>query len=442
MVIRNKAALAALLILPSAAAPAAAQLRGVVAVEVLPTQPAVQAVGMGVINGLPTTLPLNPLSLSLTPSLSAPSASLQINAAVSNTHAVLPSALHPDAVAVSVSVSVAVPIRSAPSKADDIRSQSTQSIAHWQAAKGLSPSALPPAAAVLTSPLDSFFDGSLPSSREILARANSQGLSERSLAQALVQSQSPSDAATRLSALGLLGSKEASLAVTREDEFRFLLTRVWRKTSPSVPSSTPVDETYTIPALKVVRGGVTYFVHGVAHGQNSPPRRGAVLALTRAVVAAGHALYSEQNLPAYYGYTAGRETLDHKAPDGTPTTVVAAAPGFTPASLLIKRAIDWAVTPGTAVASLIWGLLAHASIWPWACLGVSLALALFVLAGGLPYLRMLRRRRAAQARAAGLEDIADQYADEARNFFVANPDLEVLRGLELPLPLGSSASDA
>ena len=94
------------------------------------------------------------------------------------------------------------------------------------------------------------------------------------------------------------------------------------------------------------------------------------------------------------------------------------------------------------MASLIWGLAAHASIWPWISLGVSLAIALFAMSGGLPYLRMLRRRRAAAARAEGLEDIADQYADEARGFFVAKPDLEVLRGLELPLPLGSSASAA
>lgn len=49
-----------------------------------------------------------------------------------------------------------------------------------------------------------------------------------------------------------------------------------------------------------------------------------------------------------------------------------------------------------------------------------------------------RRLLAEGARGEGLEDIADQYADEAAHFFVAKPDLEVLRGLELPQPLGAT----
>jgi hypothetical protein len=229
--------------------------------------------------------------------------------------------------------------------------------------------------------------------------------------------------------------------VPREDTFRFLLTRIWRKSAPALPASFAVDESWAIPALVVERDGTTFFVHAVPHGQLAPPRRGAVLALARHVSAAGRALYSEQNLPAYYGYTAGRETLDHAAADGYPVSVVAAAPGFTKASMLVKRVIDWAVSPGTAVAATIWAALSPDQPLPWLALAAALALAFAVLTGGLPYLRWKRRRRAAAARRDGFADQAEQYADEARHFFVAKPDLEILRGLELPQPLGGQVGD-
>ena len=94
-----------------------------------------------------------------------------------------------------------------------------------------------------------------------------------------------------------------------------------------------------MPALKVERAGVTYFVHAVAHGQGGAPRRSAVLSLVRALAAEGRALYSEQNLPAYYGFKAGSETLDHAvAADGT-VKVVPAAPGYDSLMLGAKRAL-------------------------------------------------------------------------------------------------------
>ncbi len=353
---------------------------------------------------------------------------------------VLPILRNPS-VAVQNPISLSVSVTPAASKVSDIHAQAAKTLLDWKSSRAVSPAKSPTPLISADNPsvqLDALFDGSLPSSREVLSRASSRGLTPASLALALSDSKSASDASAHLSALGVLGSKEAALASTDEPVFRFLLTRIWHKTAHTLPADFPIDSTFGIPALKVERDGVTYFVHGVAHGQHSPPHRGAVLSLVRRVQAAGHALYSEQNLPAYYGYKAGFETLDHKAPDGYPTTVVAAAPGFTPASLFVKRAIDWTITPGTIFASAIWGLAAHASILPWTCLGVSLAVAFFVLTGGLPYSRMLRRRRAAEARAEGLEDIADQYADEARHFFVAKPDLGVLRDLELPQPLGAT----
>ncbi len=339
---------------------------------------------------------------------------------------------------------MSLPSVSAPSKADDARAEASKAVSEWRAARAAvaGDSSYPAVTPVEHSlKLDALFDGSMPNSKVVLGRAESLGLSEGALGLALSESKNAVDAATRLSALGVLGSKEASLASSQEDEFRFLLTRIWRAAAPEIPAPYAIDTSFGVPALKVERDGVTYFVHGVAHGQNAPPRRGDILALTRKIVSAGHALYSEQNLPVYYGYKAGRETLDHKAPDGYPTSVVPAAPGYTVATLFAKRAIDWAVSPGTVFASAIWSFASPASPWPWLALAAALVAAFFTLTGGLPLLRLRRRRRAAEARAAGLEDMADQYADEARNFFVSKPDLEVLRGLELPQPLGSLETD-
>lgn len=273
----------------------------------------------------------------------------------------------------------------------------------------------------------------------MLSRAESRSLSHASLARALSDSKTPSEAADRLSALGVLGATEAVLAKSRGDEFRFLLTRLWRKTAPSIPAAFQVDGTFGVPALEVERDGVAYFVHAVTHGQLGAPRRAAVLSLVRRVAAAGHALYSEQNLPAYYGYKTGFETLDHASTEGAPAMVVAAAPRYTHATLLLKSVIDWAAAPGSFLAALAWVIAAPASPPAWALMSALGVLAWLVLTGGLPLMSWKRRRLAAQARAEGLEDIAEQYEDEARNFFVAKPDLEVLRGLELPQPLGAAA---
>lgn len=372
------------------------------------------------------------MSLSLSPSLSAPAVSPTPNAVV---HPVLP---HPSvAVDNPSSLPLAISLTPAASKADAVRREAAKTIADWKSSRRAPSSAPAPAVPGESASvqLDALFDGSLPTSNEIL----SHGVPPAVLAQALSDSRSPSDAASRLSALGVLGSKESSLAARNEPEFRFLLTRLWRKTSSSVAPAYEVDKTFRVPALKVERDGVTFFVHGVAHGQYGPPRRAAVLSLIRRVQAAGHALYSEQNLPAYYGYKVGFETLDHAAATGVPARVVPAAPGFTRTSLFAKRAIDWAVAPGSALAVLAWVLASPASLFAWLLLPAAGGLAWLVLTGGLPLMAWKRRRLSAAMRAAGLSDIAEQYADEAEHFFTAKPDLAVLRGLELPQPLGATA---
>lgn len=382
------------------------------------------------LNESSTPLPLNPLSL--TPSLS-PAASPTPDSVVLPvlTRPSVP-VQNPSPLALPSSLSVSV--SPAASKADEIRSEAAASVAAWKASRQAAPAASPESPSVQ---LDALFDGSFPTSREVLTRASSRGVPEAVLAQALSLSQSPSDAASRLSTLGLLGPKESSLAARNEPEFRFLLTRLWRKTSSSVPSPFAVDKSFPVPALTVERDGIVYLVHGVAHGKYGPPRQGAVLSLVRRAAAAGHAVYSEQNLPAYYGYKAGRETLDHASVSGAPAKVVPAAPGFSTSSLLLKRAIDWAVAPGSALAALAWVVAVPASLFAWVLLPLAAALAWLVLTGGLPLMAWRRRVLAEGARGEGLEDIADQYADEAAHFFVAKPDLEVLRGLELPQPLGA-----
>ncbi len=402
----------------SAAAPAAAQMRVGRAVE----GPAARAVAPSA--GMEVRREFSPATSPLPPSLSAPSVS-------------------PDATAVVLPVlnSPAVPpspllrtISPTPSRADRQTSLSVPSAAEV-------PTPAAPSADNPTVALDALFDGSLPVSREVLERAAARGLDDAVLARAISASQSPPEAAARLSALGLLGPRETALAVSKEDDFSFLLTRLWRKTAPSIPAPFPVDATFGVPALKVERNGVTYFVHGVAHGQLSPPRRWAVLSLVRRIAAAGHALYSEQNLPAYYGYAAGRETLDHASVAGAPAVVVAAAPNDTLGTLLFKRAINGAVTFGGSLASLTWVLSVPAAPVAWILLAAFGVYAWLMLTGGLPVKRCQRLLLAAAARADGLEDKAEQYADEANNFFIAKPDLEVLRGLELPQPLGAQDSN-
>ncbi|MDP3542686.1 MAG: hypothetical protein Q8T11_09505 [Elusimicrobiota bacterium] len=378
-----------------------------------------------------SSMPLPSMSMSLSPSLS-PSISPTPNAVV------LPVLAHPSVAVNNPSpLTLSFSVTPAASKAEDVRREAAKTVAAWkssrQAPVSAQSAAVPEESASVQ--FDALFDGSLPTSTELLSR----GVAPAVLGQALSDSQSPSDAASRLSALGVLGSKESALAVSREDEFRFLLTRLWRKTSSAVAPAFAVDKTFRVPALKVERDGVTYFVHGVAHGKYGPPRRGAVLSTIRSAVAAGHALYSEQNLPAYYGYKAGLETLDHAAASGSPAAVVPAAPGHSRASLFLKRAVDWAVAPGSALAVLAWTLASPASVFAWVLLPLTGALAWLVLSGGLPLMAWKRRLLAEGARGEGLEDIAEQYADEARHFFTAKPDLEVLRGLELPQPLGATA---
>lgn len=411
----------------SAAAPAAAQVRVGIAVKA-PALSAVPVVGMDRRDESSTPLPL--MSLSLSPALS-PSVTPTPDSVV------LPVLAHPSvAVAVQTPSPLSVAVSPAASKADEIRTEAARSVAEWRSAREAVPAAAPAENPSLR--LDELFDGSFPTSREVLDRASSRGVPDSVLARALSDSRTPTDAASRLSALGVLGPKESSLAARNEPEFRFLLTRLWRKTSSSLPAPYAVDKTFSVPALAVERDGIVYLVHGVAHGKYGPPRRGAVLSLVRRSVAAGHAVYSEQNLPAYYGYKAGLETLDHAAASGAPARVVPAAPGFTRAALLLKRAIDWAVAPGSALAALAWVISAPASLFAWVLLPLAAALAWLVLSGGLPLMAWRRRLLAEGARGEGLEDIADQYADEARHFFVAKPDLEVLRGLELPQPLGAT----
>ena len=401
----------------SAAAPAAAQVRVGRAVESSAIRAVVPTAGNEARREFsPTTLPLSP-------DLSAPSVS-------PDAPAVVFPALTAPAIQTPSSIRAVLP---SPSKSNR---QAPFSVA--SAAKAPAPA--PSADQAAVDP-DALFDGALPVSREVLDRAAARGLSDAVLAQEISASRSSSEAAKRLSALGILGPQEAALAASQDGNFRFLLTRLWRKTAPSIPAPFAVDKTFGVPALKVERGGVTYFVHGVIHGRFGPVRPWAVLSLVGRIAAAGHALYSEQRFPAYYGYTYGRETLDLPSAAGAPAPVVAAAPNHTPATFLPEYAHEWIVALGGALGALAYAILSPSSPQAWVLLAVFGAYVWLKLTGGLAITRWLHRLHAAEARAQGLEDKAAQYDDETKNFIVAKPDLEVLRGLELPQPLGALASD-
>lgn len=413
--------LAALLL---AALPAAAQVR-VGAVQGGTIRPAAASqggAGLGVHAAALSPLTASPLTGAL-PALTVPSAA--------------PSPLAAASPLLAPSLAVAAARVPAPSKASDrFREESARTIAEWKASREGKP-ASPRAPAAAPAPVHdagALFDGRLPKAREALARAPSLGMAE--LGAAIASSRDLDEAASRLAALGLLTRAEAAAAREDEDGLRILLGRLWRASAPAVPAPFPVDRSAEVPALRVEKDGVTYFVHGVAHGQLGAPDARAVRALARRAAAEGGFLYSEQNLPAHYGYAVGLETLDHEARRGVPLALRPAANGAAPAALLARRALNALVSPGSALAAAAWAVLDPASPWAWGLLAAALYLAWLTLTGSLPRLARQHRREAAALRAEGDEDLAAQMDDEAAHFFKSRPDLEVLRSLELPQPLG------
>ncbi len=435
-------ALLAFILALTCAVAASAQVQVRSGAAATPSVPAGALPGVRAGSGL-ASMPLAAPS-SLSASLAAPS--LSPSPAVAGVLAAAPSPNAASAVPAAL-VRAAVPFAAA-SKADDVRTEAARTVAQRRAERAGAPAdALTPAAALpgaVSPDLDALFDGSLPTSREVLARAAGRGLSRAALGAAVAESKTLEQAASRLVSLGALGKSEAGLAGADADGFRFLLTRVWREASSAVPGEFPVDASWGVDALKVERGGTTYYVHGVAHGRHVAARRGAVLALAERLRKAGRALYSEQNLPAFYGYVFGRETLDHGAPSAptTPTAVVDAAPGWSASGLVVKNAFDRVLAPGSALAAAAWAALQPGSAWPWLALAGALLFSFLTMTSGIAVNRWRHRRRAAMARDNGWEDIADQYDDEARHYFAAKPDLDALRGLELPQPLGASEEAA
>ncbi len=408
---------------------------------------AVPSARQGVGVNAPSFIPS--LNTSLTPGLSAPSlgeAVLPGSALSVSVKAVQPQSAVP--VSVPTALKPASVTAAAPSKADDFRKEVADAVAGWKAKRaaetaGESPlhgQELPPS--LKAEALDALFDGSLPASREVLERAAASDLDVAALGLAISESKTTDEAAKRLMALGVLGPLETALATADPDSFRFLLVRLWRRAAPSIPAQFKSDDSFGLPALKVERGGVTYWVHGVTHGQRGAPRRGAVLKTAANIEKAGHALYSEHHLPLHYGYGYGHETLDQAAADGSPAEIAPAANGLSRAQIRAAKLIDWLVSPGSAIGAAVWAVASHGA--PLALLAVLLTgvYAWLVLTGSLPLIRMKRRARAARARADGFEDMADQYAEEADLFLVASPKAEDVRGLELPKPLGIDATDS
>lgn len=272
-----------------------------------------------------------------------------------------------------------------------------------------------------------------PKARALLERAASRGVPFAALAAALRSAESQSAAAANLAALGVLGPGEYS--PKRSLDFHYALLRLWHEVSPA--EALPVDRSLPVPALTARKDGITYFIHGVVHGQVRPAGRGRVRSLVERLQSRGLPLYSEQNLPAAYGFSWGWETLDHASQDGSPARL---RPAFETAGGPLRRAvarlIDLAAAPGSLLAPLAWLAGDPASPWAWLLLAALAAGNLAILTSLLPWRRFLSRLAAERAeRELSDEDMAHHYRAHAALAQRAASTVEGSARVELPMPL-------
>lgn len=272
----------------------------------------------------------------------------------------------------------------------------------------------------------------------MLSRASERGVSKKAIAQALTSAKNPADAVARLAALGLLAPDVyASFGNDAAVVFDTPLRRLWLEVAPEAEKPYVVDRSFPVPAFKVEKDGVTYFVHGIVHGQLRPAGRGAVLQTVKAVEARGAALYSEENLPSFYGYSYGLETLDHGVESDAAAPLSAPAAGLA----LKNRLSDMATFALASVGA--WKIaerLAESPSSPllWAVLAALLAGVWVYATSKLPLLRFFDRLRARRLRAQGLTELAELAEAESAAIYTPKLTPETIAALELPLPLGSS----
>lgn len=199
-----------------------------------------------------------------------------------------------------------------------------------------------------------------------------------------------------------------------------------------------VDDSWELPAVKVERGGVSYYLHPVAHGSLMPHRRGAVARLARAVRTRGAALYWEQNLPAFYGVPSGREVRDHAALSGAPVAVVAADRPETRAAAWRRRA-EATLVYALPAAALAWTV--HSPLEPaaWLLLAALGAFAWAAATSLRPLRRLAHLSDGMDAARLGFTALAARLGREADVWFAPRLDARELGRLEPPLALADPA---
>ncbi len=302
----------------------------------------------------------------------------------------------------------------APKSASQLRAEAADAVAQWRASRApaTAVAAAAPVAAVNVAPLTP--------------------------AEAIATAQTSGQALSRLVELGVIKPQDIPEG---ETDRVALLKRVWDGVSAKLTSDVlPVDASWAVPAITVKRDGKTYLVHGVAHGELYPPNRRQVARLVAQIEKNGHALLSEQNLPAHYGFAYGQETMDQAVDrHGVPARVTDAAGG--PASggiAAVHAVLRWAALGGTGYAWLR-AALSPTDPLVWA-LAVGVSLGLWLLARGLQPLNRLALLSAARdAERLGSKDLAAHLRREARAFFgprgVKAEDI-----LRLHLPPGPGAA--
>jgi hypothetical protein len=304
-------------------------------------------------------------------------------------------------------------LNDAPKPGAVLRAEAAETVAQWRAARAAAP-------APLVAPEASAPKAVLTAEQTAAAATD-----------AIIAAKGVDEALGSLVSLGVL--KAEALPEGPTDRLA-LLKRVWDGVSSKRAAELlPVDSGWAVPALRVQRGGKTYLVHGVAHGQYYPAHRGTVMRLVKQVSAEGSVLLSEQRIPEHYGFSYGLETLDHAVvAHDERAEVVKAARGLPPAAIGAVHALmrlgalggvgyAWARAALQGVDPLAWGLaLAGTAVLYLLWRGMQPLNRLSVLAG------------AREADALGSPQLAEQLRREAQAFFTKPVKAEDVRALHLP----------
>ena len=252
------------------------------------------------------------------------------------------------------------------------------------------------------------------------------GLSWRQVGEA-IQGRSPlqslGEAAARLAGIGALSAPDVADAAS----LREAVQRLWYNAAPSTPRLFPVDDGWAVPALKVVSGPSTYYVHGIVHAAslNAPSvRRREVRALVRQAKERGEPLISELHFPSAYSFEYGTEVVD--APGGE-----SRRPAFADAVVGVVqgvwRAGQWAAVLLPAAA------LAVAPDQPgrWALLAAGAGAAYLIHRSFAP----LRRAAFLWASLKAGGETGRRLRGWARVVFAPKLDLDALRREQLPVAL-------